>query len=142
MIGVGTTLIADRTRWRRDVRQRDRETLKDASAHLLQAMALTRDELSRVSAETRSTPADRGSAAHRAFRENQLYGRLYQFEIAAPAELAEQARQTMDLLVVYRDAIVAGAIRHDGACVLARRRLAEAGTAFIADLRSALAQAP
>ncbi|MCX4586363.1 hypothetical protein [Streptomyces sp. NBC_01481] len=61
-----------------DVRQRDRETLKDASAHLLQALGLTRDELSRVSAEMGSTTADRASAAHRAFRENQLYGRLYQ----------------------------------------------------------------
>ncbi|WP_432021651.1 hypothetical protein [Streptomyces parvus] len=49
VIGVGSTLVTDRVSWRRDTRERDRETLRTAAAQFLEALTEAGDAISDAS---------------------------------------------------------------------------------------------
>jgi hypothetical protein len=140
IVGVGAALLGDRVRWRRETKERDREALRLVYVTFLKALAITRDELSRTSADVSSSGEERALAAHRAFREQEIYAKQYQFEISAPSEIVELGLLVTERLVDYRDAVISGATRSNEACTLARQRLTEAGRALIGAMRSTLAR--
>lgn len=75
VIGVGSTLVTDRVSWRRDTRERDRETLRTVGAQFLEAL-------------TEACDADpECTQAQRAFREaRQKLMTAMRSSLAPPAE--------------------------------------------------------
>ncbi|TQK42496.1 hypothetical protein FBY35_3910 [Streptomyces sp. SLBN-118] len=138
IVGVGATLLADRVRWRRDSRARERETLRLLYAEYLEAIAAARDEISRASADVEQPLVERALAAHRAVREHEIFAKQYQLELSAPPAVAELVVSATQGLVDYRDAVAGGATREDDACTAARRAFRAARKTLMEAMRATL----
>ncbi|MER6502554.1 hypothetical protein ABT218_25050 [Streptomyces sp. NPDC001455] len=118
IVGVGSTLLADRVRWRRDVGERDRETLWSSYVQFLEALTHARDVISEAS---RASDSSQQEQVQKALLEHGVHAKQYQVELLAPPQVVLKARDAGYKLALYRDAVVAGARREDPECAEARR---------------------
>lgn len=132
-------MLADRVRWRRDSRARERETLRLLHVAYLEAIASARDEISRASADVGRPLSERSEAAHRAMREHEVFAKRYQLELSAPPDVVELVVSATQGLVDYRDAVVGGATREDETCTTARRAFRAARKTLTEGMRATLA---
>ncbi|PVC86835.1 hypothetical protein [Streptomyces sp. CS131] len=139
VIGVGSTLVTDRVSWRRDTRERDRETLRTVAAQFLEALTEARDAISDASRSEHLPVAERAQLARASTSAQGVHAKQYQLELLAAPEVAESARDASYRLLLYRDAVVAGHLRDDSECTQARRAFREARQKLMTDMRSSLA---
>ncbi|MGW1410908.1 hypothetical protein [Streptomyces sp. NPDC002403] len=118
VIGVGSTLLADRLRWRRDTGERDREMLRSSYVEFLEALTQARDVISQASRASNTVQQEQIQSA---LLEHGVHVKQYQLELLAPAHVVTKARDAGYKLALYRDAVVDGARRDDPECADARR---------------------
>ncbi|MGW1225585.1 hypothetical protein [Streptomyces sp. NPDC001478] len=138
VIGVGSTLATDRVRWRRDARERDRETLRTMSAQFLEALTGARDAISDASGSAHAPAEERAERARAGILTHSVHAKQYQLELLADPVVARLAREAAHQLLLYRDAVVDGHLREDATCTKARRDFREARQNLMTAMRSSL----
>lgn len=108
LIGVGSTLIADRLRWSRDRSKAIHEARRQLYSDLLADLAATRDAVRAVGRGYHGAEVPRQQAAEDAFRSANLYSRRYQVSISAPPEVVEAATAAFRSLRGLRDVVASG----------------------------------
>ncbi|RAG83566.1 hypothetical protein DN069_21465 [Streptacidiphilus pinicola] len=107
-IGVGATLIADRTRWKRDHRSKEQDTKRQVYAEYLTALSRTRNELRLASRNPQVPAEERARMATEAFKAGGAYELRYQVAITAPPAVVEASTQAFRALRDLRDLVEAG----------------------------------
>ncbi|MEU1890410.1 hypothetical protein [Streptomyces pristinaespiralis] len=137
VIGVGSTLLADQVRWRRDTEDRDREALRSAYAQYLEALTAARDAISQASL---IDSGDEPEVARTAFLDHGVYIQQYQLELIAPEQVVGKAKAAAHALAEYRDVVVSGSRRADVECTAARRAFRQSREQLMDAMRQALAR--
>ncbi|MFF4246126.1 hypothetical protein ACFYY2_16850 [Streptomyces sp. NPDC001822] len=140
VIGVGSTLAADRMRWRRDTGERDRETMRTVSAQFLEALTEARDAISDASRSAHLSPDERAGLARAGTLDHGVHAKQYQLELLATPEVAQSARDAAYQLLLYRDTVIAGHLRDDPECAEMRRDFREARQKLMAAMRASLSR--
>ncbi|MER7768816.1 hypothetical protein [Kitasatospora sp. NPDC096140] len=108
VIGVTSTLIADRVRWRRDHRDRHRDAKRLLYAEYLAALSRTWNEI-RQAARNPTLPADeRGRVAVEAFKSGGSYELRYQVSITASDGVEQSSVTAFRALRDLRDLVESG----------------------------------
>ncbi|MFE4801801.1 hypothetical protein ACFRFL_44390 [Streptomyces sp. NPDC056708] len=139
VIGVGSTLLADRLRWHRDTSERDREALRTFYAQFLEALTQARDIVSQASRDSNTSEEDRRIAPTALF-DHGVYVKQYQLELLAPPQVVTKARDAAHKLAQYRDVVAAGARRDDPECEQSRRAFRVAREELMETMRIAVAR--
>lgn len=135
VLGVVSTLVADRIRWRRDTSERDRDALS-AFTEYLSALAQARDAFSRA-----EPSPERIGKGHVAIGEHGVYAAQQQLELVAQRPVVELAgRATMSVLD-FHDAVVAGHESDSVEYLHAWRLAREARMTLIEGMKTALRRA-
>jgi hypothetical protein len=133
VLGVGSTLIADRLRWRRELAERDRDALRASFMEYLAALAQARDAFSR--AEPVQEHVGKG---HIAIGEHGVYAVQQQLELIARQPVTDLAgRATLAILDFY-DAVVAGHDVDSAEYVHAWQAVRETRRALVEAMQTAL----
>ncbi|MFC8914425.1 hypothetical protein ACFT5C_01525 [Streptomyces sp. NPDC057116] len=138
VIGVGSTLLADRLRWKRDTGERERETLHATYAQFLEALTLARDLISHASRDPTAAEENRRSVTT-ALLDHGVHVKQYQLELLAPPQVVAKARDAADKLAAYRDVVAEGGRRDDPACTKARRAFRSSRQELMEAMRAAVA---
>lgn len=113
LIGVGATLVADRSKWRRDRRDRDLALKRQVYGDYLAALSRTWNEI-RAAALSSAMPAEeRSRVALEAFKERGAYELRHQVEITAPQPVVDLSVTAFRALRDLRDVVQAGALHED-----------------------------
>ncbi|WP_326725587.1 hypothetical protein OHT59_45560 [Streptomyces sp. NBC_00243] len=137
-IGVGSTLAADRMRWRRDSRERERANLQVLYAEFIEALLGARDDIDQISKQTDRSPQDRAQSVRDVIADHGTYTKEYQLELIAPASVIARAQDASHKLALYRDTVLNGATRDDPPCQEARGIFRDARKALVAEMRASL----
>jgi hypothetical protein len=111
IIGVGSTLLADRARWRRELQQRTRDTRRELYGRFLTALNESSESLWVIGlGDRRQEEHDRldellRAAVHR----TGLYSYREQVMIVAADNVAHSADRAVDCVRAYRDCLIDGA---------------------------------
>lgn len=133
VLGVLATLVADHVRWRRDLTERDRETLRTAFTEYLTALSEARD------AFTRAEPSpERVGTGHIAIGEHGVYMAQHRLELVAERPLVEKAGLATLSVLDFHDVVVAGNGSDSGEYVHAWRAVRQARAALIEEMRTVL----
>lgn len=108
VIGVGSTLLADRIRWNREREDRALEMRKQLYADYSAALSRMRTSLNEC-AHGGITPDERGQRIRELFLEPGAYELRHQLAILAPQEVVEAARTAFLVLKDIRDCLLDGA---------------------------------
>ncbi|WP_435222552.1 hypothetical protein [Streptomyces sp. Tue6028] len=138
VIGVGSTLAADRLRWRRDTRERERANLQLLYAEFIEALLGARDAIDQVSKQTDRSPQERVQSVRDVIADRGAYTKEYQLELIAPASVIARVQDATYKLALYRDTVQQGATRDDPLCRQARSTFREARKALVAEMRASL----
>lgn len=107
-IGVGSTLLADRARWRRDRAGQDLDVRRQLYADYTAALSRIRTALNECVRED-IPAAERPRRIREAFLTPGAYEIRHQLAIVAPPEIVDAARSAFVVLRDTRDLLVAGA---------------------------------
>ncbi|MET9891935.1 hypothetical protein ABZZ47_17225 [Streptomyces sp. NPDC006465] len=138
VVGVGSTLAADRLRWRRDTHERERANLQLLYAEFIEALLKARDAIDQVSKQTDRSPQERGQLVRDVIADHGAYTKEYQLELIAPAPVIARVQDATYKLALYRDIVLHGATREDLPCSQARSAFREARKALVAEMRASL----
>ncbi|MCG6499903.1 hypothetical protein [Kitasatospora sp. A2-31] len=95
VVGVGTTMLTDRARWRREQAVRSNTVKRELYASYLAAAARTWNEI-HAAVVTSSEPwPERARAAGAAYREGGVFELRYQISITAPPHIVALSDKTM-----------------------------------------------
>ncbi|ARZ72181.1 hypothetical protein M1P56_14950 [Streptomyces sp. HU2014] len=120
LIGVVSTLVAHRAQWRKEARKQEREELRTACVQFLSAVTQAREQIFRASRESRAE--ERAGRAQDALAEHEVFPARIQLHLAAPPELADLSRESVHLLIAYRDAVVNGEPHQEAEAEFTRHR--------------------
>ncbi|MFJ9615925.1 hypothetical protein [Streptomyces noursei] len=110
VIGIASTLMADRARARRSRAEGDQAARRQLYGDYLAALARTRNHL-RIAARSADTPAEeRARMALEAFRDGNAYELRYQVAIVAPDAVVDASTTAFRALRDVRDVVEAGAV--------------------------------
>lgn len=109
-IGVGSTLLADRLRWRRDRAALNQDTRRQAYAAFMAALSDVYQRLDELARDGRPTEEKR-TAAHDVFVSRNLYPLRYELALIAPWEVMEPVNQAFWRVRDLRDLVVGGSSR-------------------------------
>ncbi|MGW3580654.1 hypothetical protein ACWDM8_04950 [Streptomyces rubiginosohelvolus] len=133
IIGVGSTLLADRVRWRRDRAGQDLDVRRQMYADYTAALSRIRTALHEcVQEDIRAS--ERPRRIREVFLVPGAYEIRHQLAIVAPPEVVEAARSAFVVLRDTRDLLVAGASVDDAAYAEAEEEL----DAAVAELRTVM----
>jgi len=110
LIGIGSALMVERTKWQRQVSQDDLKSRRQLYADFLADLGITRDAIRAIARGFHPTAISRRQAAEEAFMAADLYSRRFQVAISAPEPVVAQATATYRALRSMRDVV---AERHD-----------------------------
>ncbi|GED86455.1 hypothetical protein TNCT6_35400 [Streptomyces sp. 6-11-2] len=133
VLGVIATLVADHVRWRRDRRERDRDTLRTTFTEYLAALSTARDAFARM-----EPSPDRVGKGHVAVGEHGVYAAQQQLELVAQRTLVDKAGRATLSVLDFHDTVVAGHAPDSSEYVRAWRAARQARTALIEEMRIAL----
>jgi hypothetical protein len=133
VLGVFSTLAADRIRWRRDTSERDRDALRTSFMEYLAALARARDAFSRA-----EPSPERVGRGHVAIGEHGVYAAQQQLELVAGQQVVDAAGRATLAVLDFHDAVVAGHAADSAEYVQAWRAAREARRRLIDDMRTAL----
>ncbi|KUL57800.1 hypothetical protein OG330_14525 [Streptomyces albidoflavus] len=114
VIGVGSTLLADRARWRRDRAGQDLDVRRQLYADYTAALSRIRTALNECAQED-IPAAERPRKVREEFLTPGAYEIRHQLAIVAPPEIVDAARSAFVVLRDTRDLLVAGASVDDAA---------------------------
>ncbi|MDX3072552.1 hypothetical protein [Streptomyces sp. MI02-7b] len=106
-IGVGSTLLADRHRWRRDRVALDRDTRLKAYAAFMGALADVYAQLWEIARDGRPVEEAR-AAAHEVFASSPLYPLRYELALIAPWEVMDPVNRAFWKVRSLRDLVAGG----------------------------------
>ncbi|MFI9718479.1 hypothetical protein ACIHFE_02335 [Streptomyces sp. NPDC052396] len=109
VVGVGSTLLSDRVRWRRDHAARQQDVKRQLYGEYLAALTRTRTDLKEVVRTTASAGEERARRAGDAYRDGGAYELRYQMAIIAPGRVVDPSETALRLLRDVRDHIRDGA---------------------------------
>lgn len=133
-VGISATMLAERSRWKRETSARERAEKRQLYGEYLAALSRTRNEL-RALARSHATPADeRGREAGKAFRSGGAYELRHQMVLIAPEPVSALSVRTLHTLRDLVDRLEAGDVHTDGTWVHTH----EAFIALLDDLRVAM----
>jgi hypothetical protein len=138
LIGVGSTLLADRLRWSRDRSKGTFEARRQLYSDFLADLSLTRDAVRAAGRGYHDADVSRQQAANDAFRSANLYSRRYQVSISAPPGVVGAATATFRSLRRLRDVVAAGHDNESEEYVAERERYEASLTALIKRMRDDL----
>ena len=106
-IGIGSTLLADRFRWRRDREALNQDTRRQAYAAFMAALS---DVYSRLHETARETlpPAEARTAANEVFTTSNLYPLRYELALIAPWDVMSPVNEAFWKVRDLRDLVATG----------------------------------
>ncbi|GHB71082.1 hypothetical protein GCM10010306_075930 [Streptomyces umbrinus] len=113
-IGITSTLLADRARWRRDSEERHRTERREVYTEYLTALSRTRNGLREAA---RSPVNERSGNAREAFHTGGAYELRIQMTITAPDRLIQPSEAAYRSLRKLRNSIEDGASHNDEAYI-------------------------
>ncbi|MGW5429484.1 hypothetical protein ACWET9_20080 [Streptomyces sp. NPDC004059] len=109
VVGVGSTLLADRVRWRRETGERDRRERRELYVTCLTRYRLAYEAMHTAATAHRDGPADRRDAAVReAFRDSGCDEVRENLLICAPEEMADVVEDVYSSLRELLEVFAAG----------------------------------
>lgn len=103
VLGVGTTLAAERSRWRRESSARERAVKQQLYAEYLGALSLTTHRLRDLKRSTGLTREERAKQAGEILGSTDAYHLRYQMLIIAPGHLGDAAEHAFLRIRDLRD---------------------------------------
>jgi hypothetical protein len=103
VLGVGSTLVADRIRRRGERSERDRTELRTCFMEYLGALAHARDAFSRI-----EPSPERVGRGHTAIGEYGVYNAQHQLELVVPVSVPDKAGKATLAVLDFYDSVVAG----------------------------------
>lgn len=139
LLGAGSTMAADRTRWRRDHSARERSTRRELYGHYLKSLSLATHQLRdlRRSGVTRD---ERIRAAGEILSTSGAYESRYQMLITAPEILDEPVEQAFQRLRRLRDLLEEPDLCEDAVWASAVATISEAIDSLRRAMRDELAE--
>ncbi|MEV4874477.1 hypothetical protein [Streptomyces cyaneofuscatus] len=132
-IGVGSTLLADRARWRRERAGQELDVRRQLYSDYTAALSRIRTALNEC-AQTDMAAGERSRKVREVFLSPGAYEIRHQLAIVAPPEIVEASRSAFVVLRDTRDLLVTGASINDAAYVEMEERF----DAAVAELRSVM----
>ncbi|MEZ0064289.1 hypothetical protein ABIA32_000267 [Streptacidiphilus sp. MAP12-20] len=114
VIGVTSTLVADRVRWRRDHLDKRQDRQRQLYADYLTALSRTGNEIREAARSSSLSAPERGRMAVEAFKSGGAYELRYQVSISAPDEVEQSSVAAFRALRNLRDLVESGTA-HDEA---------------------------
>ncbi|MFI7681283.1 hypothetical protein ACIBWG_01270 [Streptomyces griseoaurantiacus] len=114
VVGGLSSAWADHARWRREVTERDRETLRATYVAFLEAAAQTTSAISDTAHDPSNSLTDRAAAARQAVNRLGLYERSFQVDLTAPQRVGRAAGDVVDAILTLRDVVVRGSTPGSG----------------------------
>jgi hypothetical protein len=112
VVGVLSSAASDRLHWRRDVSERDRESLRTAYAEFLDAVTQAGNAISHAAHNHREPLDVRARAARSAPTDIGVYEKQFRVELSAPPDVLPLAGDVVGALLALRD-LVARDVRPD-----------------------------
>lgn len=142
MVGVGATMLADRSRWKRD-QSRERIQLRRESYGSYLAAVIQAHEAMRVAAVAGGSSAENKHAAiTEAFRSADPYVHRFELSLLAPAEVVKLAVAVFRRVREIRDLLISGAQADSAEYRVAQRAYYDAIKAMSDAMRSDLGNSP
>jgi hypothetical protein len=110
IVGVGSTLLADRTRWRRDAGSKLRETRREVYTEFLSAMNRTSEALYAVALDVEGRGPSYEAAAYEAFRKHDVYAARERLILTGVEPVVISGDVAFHCLRDIRDAVAEGVI--------------------------------
>jgi hypothetical protein len=107
MVGVGATMLADRSRWKRD-RSRERDLLRRESYRNYLAAVIQAHEAMRAAALADGSAESKRAAITEAFRSADPYVHRFDLSLVAPADVVTAAVAVFRLVRDIRDLLLSG----------------------------------
>lgn len=111
LIGLGSSFLVDRQRWRRDRELHKRSDLRSAYAAFLQATAEASEILWNISVGYDSDETAQ-ARARTVLRDSSVLSRQFELSLVASDMMADATSALIKLLIGYRDAVGQG-LSHD-----------------------------
>ncbi|MFE7116120.1 hypothetical protein ACFU99_11940 [Streptomyces sp. NPDC057654] len=108
VVGAGSTLLADRVRWRRERDTRQKEVQRQLYGDYLAALERTRTHLKDLRRLPELAPGERARQVRDAFREGGTYELAYRIAITAPHSVVRSSEEAQRKLRDLRDALIRG----------------------------------
>jgi hypothetical protein len=134
VVGVGSAVVAERSRWKREFVTRERAVRRELYGEYLAALSRTRNELRSVARSPSTPAAERARLASESFRSGGAYELRYQMAITAPESVAGPSERALLALRTLNDRLEAGDDHTDATWSDAH----EAFTEALAALRTAM----
>jgi hypothetical protein len=137
VLGVFSTLVADRVRWHRDRSDKQREVLRASFVEYLSALAQARDAFARA-----EPSRERVGRGHVAIGEHGVYTAQHLLELVAAQPVLDRARQTTLAVLDFHDAMVGGHDADSEAYLHAWRAVRDARGMLVEAMRADLRVRP
>ncbi|WP_344437869.1 hypothetical protein [Kitasatospora nipponensis] len=108
LLGVSSTLLVDRYRWRRDRDLRTENLRRQVYGEYLLALSRTRNQLRDIAHEMTLAPAERAQQVREAVRDGGAFEQRHQLRLAAPHHVLDLAERTHLALRTLRDCVAGG----------------------------------
>jgi hypothetical protein len=139
---VTATMLADRSRWKRE-QSRDRDQLRRESYGAYLAALVQAHEAMRAAAEGgTSSPASRPAAITEAFQSANPYVRRFELSLVAPGDVVTAAVAAFRSVRAIRDLLTGGVIAESAEYRQAQREYYDALKAMLDVMRQDLATTP
>ena len=138
VIGIVSTLTADRVRWGRELSERDRDAMRTSYAQYVEALTQAHDDITQASRDPSLTAEERAASVRTVIGGRGVYAKQHQLELTAPTTVVRLALKAAHELAGYRDSVINGFMRADAECTEARRAYREARYSLIDAMRSSL----
>lgn len=107
-IGIGATLLADRSRWKREQAAGNSQLRRQAYAAYLAALIGAHERMRIAAAGEHAAAGRREAAIEEAFRSADPYVRRYEMALIAPPEVIDPAVQAFRRVRHIRDLLISG----------------------------------
>lgn len=138
-IAVGSTYVAERSRSRREARQRRHDNLQSLYADFLEATSQARAQIWRAAFEELGPRDERMRSAQTAL-DAAVFPTRNRISLSAPRNVIQPAHDLVASLVVYRNVILGGARSDDESSDAARLAFIERRDELIDEMRKTLPQ--
>jgi hypothetical protein len=141
IVGVGATMLADRSRWKRD-QGRERDRLRRESYGSYLAAIIKTHEAMRTAAAGDGSPEGKRAAITEAFRSADPYVRRFELSLLAPADVVGDAVTVFRRVRDIRDLLIGGAGAETAEYRAAQRAYYDAVKAMSDTMRKDLGTSP
>ncbi|MFE2012512.1 hypothetical protein [Streptomyces sp. NPDC059491] len=142
VVGVSSTLIVDRVRWRRDQATSSAVERRQLYGQFLGAVIATRMNLSELLRDEECLPDERGRRASNVLHSGGVYELRYQIMITAPAAVVAGVEESFQTLRGIRDQVAEGQAPGSTTYVQARERHRRATSKLTSAMREELSNHP